>query len=201
MRRSLSLRPTGANIDMTLPESALSLMQALKKAGFQNPVLHGGALRDTFRQAAFNDLDIRAGIVSAFDLTDAAELAWDKFDSIHGVEVIKRTSCGSYGHEEGAAIDAARFQVEYVHDNAIVKSDITVIKGIPNTSKIAISGDAPINSIAADLTGNIFAHPRFKEDMEAGIYRVLRHGQRDKEASIKRYDAIATRFKGLQLVL
>ncbi|PZP56046.1 MAG: hypothetical protein DI586_04980 [Micavibrio aeruginosavorus] len=193
-------------LKMMPPESGIELLNLLQDAGFDNPVLFGGCLRDSFRKAAFNDLDIRVGVAPAFHGASVIESAKTYLDDIPEVEILRMPrERGGYGYKkrsnDGFGVTEFRFRTLFNFKGYGIPADIVAMESIPNIDDIVMDADAPINGIALKLGEPVMAHPYFEEDIASATYAILRTDPRDIADSVKRFQAIAPRFPGLKIVM
>lgn len=193
-------------LDMSPPESGIELLNLLQDAGFDNPVLFGGCLRDTFRKAAFNDLDIRVGVARAFHGASIIDSAKIYLENIPELDILRTPrERGGYQYKsrqsKSFGITEFRFKTLFNFKGIGIPADIVAMESIPDVNDIVMNADAPINGIAVELDQAVMAHPYFEEDIESATYAILRTHPKEIAESVQRFNAIQGRFPGLKLVM
>ncbi len=192
--------------EFTLPPEGMVLAKKLENVGFISPIFYGGALRDAFRGAAYNDLDIKVAVEGGrFQGTNRMiKTAMELLKDIPEIRVtgMENSYDGNYG-EHGSMIHkrACKLDVIFNYEGREIDADIVVMKMPSTLGQVVRAADAPINSLAVDTQGNTLAHPEFESDIEGRWYAIMRHDPDDIVDSVKRFVKIRQRFEGLELYL
>jgi hypothetical protein len=201
-------------LEMTPPKEVLDLLRELEAKGYANPVAFGGALRDAYliengvaqpRDAGDIDIALRAaGADEYFDAHEFNPSAWFMLNASfasHTAEALIENIVGITATSLEKADTYKDFdaciEADYKADGqAVRKLDLCFSDKVYTTEDLSLSGDAPINCIAMDSKGNVYAHPDFKQHAERLLYKNIdpsNNGQRAEE----RFNSLAQKIPGL----
>ena len=210
--RQVFVRPVLLN--MTPPKEVLDLLRELENAGYANPVAFGGALRDAYliengiaQPRVSGDIDIALRAAGADEYFDAHEFnpsTWFMLNAsfashtaealignIAGISATSLEKADTY-KEFDACIEA---DYEGIGDE-VTKLDLCFSDKEYTTEELCLSGDAPINCIAMDSKGNIYAHPDFTKHAERLLYKNIDPANNNQRAK-ERFDALSQKIPGL----
>ncbi len=148
---------------------ALTLLQRLEDAGIGNPVLFGGAIRDHYMGNAdkIGDYDVWAdfgAFISSEECNDflpetlRARLAGKL--GINGDIIFE-------GHDHSKKTGFTAIKAIFNLDGGEIS---LFLNNMPEKIQMKIQGDAPLNAVAMDATGNVWAHPHFEKHAQECIY-------------------------------
>lgn len=148
----------------------VELLKTLEEAGFKNPVLHGGALRDLYagREDQIHDYDVIANFgPDVPQQGNDAELSagYRRFiaDAIPGADKIDDV------HIDRDVVDGAVFLgTEFEFQGRSVSLAVDPRNESFETS--ALFADAPINCIGMNSDGKIIAHKDFEDHVKNSVY-------------------------------
>lgn len=157
------------------PQS-LTLLQSIQAAGFVNPVLFGGALRDDYYRNVLheavptNDYDIKAAIDPViFEDARCFDAATPKL-----THYIMTHFPGSHIDQVGVNFDAqghfAAAGAEFVNGNG-QRVHLILTSAMPEKMEDWIFGDAPINRIAMNAEGRVLADKNFEHHARLRVYQ------------------------------
>lgn len=195
-------------LNMTPPPHILKILRELKEAGYENPIAFGGALRNAYLEEkgialpkGKSDIDIAlkpAGGGEFFRSFEHNPSTWFIANSAfaeHTANLLKEKIGGILSTSLEKADTYKEFdaciEANYQDSNGNTsKLDLCFSDARFSTEKMALSGDAPINAIAMDSDGNIFAHRDFAAHAQRLVYRNM-----DKNNSHTRAAERFTRLK------
>jgi hypothetical protein len=180
-------------IDMDPPQYLLEIMADLERAGYESPIIFGGVLRDAYltskgivKSIPEGDVDIYVKpskekyVASDAKIKDEDVPSW--LYPTHLAAFLKDDLANSDTNIQEIDISQGRtykefdvtMKAKYQTQGAGIKDiDLCFCDRELKVEGLAVSGDAPINSIAMDRNGNIYAHPDFEDHARKLVYSSL----------------------------
>lgn len=199
-------------VSIDVPVPYLKLLKKLEDYDFLQPVLFGGALRNLYmgkRLEETSDLDILVVDKYArpnYDMQYYSTQTVKSLNLLKGLEVT--------GSDAQYRFADADIQAEYeIEPGRIIKIDFALIQNDENNAlasknnvkTVAMLGDAPINSIAMNAKGEIWAHPLFREHADKKVFKFLDRDsqQYDKDMVLRnqsdiRFDKLKSQIPDLE---
>jgi hypothetical protein len=204
-------------IDMEPPAAVLEALQELKKAGHENPIAFGGALRDAYLQqkeiaAPLSEGDIDIALkptggneyfAEQYKIPDMKHFLANAGFASHTVELLNNNVSGisnatlstSDTYKEFDACIEADFQSKT--SDSTFKVDLCFSDRNYDLEGLATTGDAPINSIAMDADGNIFAHSQFEAHAKTLTYESIDNANQFGNRAEERFQRLKERLPSL----
>lgn len=180
-------------LDWEAPSLTYDIIFSFMKAGFNNPIVFGGFLRDNYLGQLYRDIDV---IVSCPRL--GQEQVSRMFEQV-GFSNAVRSKGIYFGDWAGQSWSGDFNHPEYER----IPMDIKVTRRPMTVRETVQYGDAPINRIAAGALGqefHVMADPQFEADAMDGVYNILRdHDRAEVKSSERRFRDLRQRMPGLQL--
>ena len=194
-----------------------SLLENLHEAGFVNPMLFGGALRDNYlrervkgmKDVATNDYDIYAcldaeKVLGSASTTQEATAKLIKYvqEKLSG-EVQKRpnilekdsfNACVSI--DDKGKVSCGEVSFLYMGRKIEIKFDNGKDENLLLEQRIW--GDAPLNTIAMDRSGNVIAHKDFEEHAQKRIFQPFKPDSWGEKTP--RYRKLSKKIPGLMYI-
>lgn len=141
--------------NLTLLE--LEIFALFEKMGINNPIIHGGYLRDKFLNIPYADIDIT--VLSEEDIQQSSKITSFAFKDV----TINRRKRPSLLHLPGA-------RKVHVTLRDTEKIDFGAPRKPMSIEEFLSKFEAPINAIAINKRGEVFANKNFDRDIASRTY-------------------------------
>lgn len=195
-------------------------MRRVEEAGFEHVIMHGGALLSLVLDVPINDFDFTVGcraMQHRFDAMRARARALrpdpyriDPRNPDADMRAMLAESLGAHPdteslnfirwHRMGTQSYALEFKARC--KNVSKPLHIVALSEARGMAEVCAFSDTPVDCIAMNMAGHIYAHPNFMHDAEARLY-VPFDGADTNEgmaARTNRFPHLARKIPGLRLV-
>lgn len=138
--------------------------------GFTEPILRGGAVRDTLQGSEINDYDLYVSRVQVVDGLKLPSIKAPDAAQFYSSWLSARLGLSNLEAHRQRVMDRPylAFNVRFAGIDRPV--DLVINDEILSPEKLALEADATMNAVAASRT-KIAAHPLFLSDVEARVFR------------------------------
>ncbi len=166
----------------------LDLIDAFKRAGFDSPIIYGGAIRDQILGIPHDDIDVRVYMDINNDIGAEGTLS-SRLIQNGGFSDIQSCTLSVLGSTD------LRLRLKGIFRRHVV--DVVAENIKPSVSNIIQISDAPLNAVAIDPEKFcIQAHNQFFVHVQNRLYKPLM-----PDGFIQRYNHLKKKIDGLSLVL